>query len=140
MGSQRRGGDRGAAAVEFALVLPFLLLLVFGLVDFGRAYNAKVTLTHAAREGARMLAVDATVADLESALAGTGGRDIAPGVAATVDPATSACTATSDDATVVLASDFSYLTPLPGLAVLFGGEGWDNDVTLTARAVMRCGG
>ena len=141
MGTQRGSRDDGAAAVEFALVLPFLLLLVFGLVDFGRAYNAKVTLTHAARESARMLAVDASVADVENALAGGAeGRDIAPGVDATIDPATSPCTPTADDTTVVLESDFSYLTPLPGLAVLFGGSGWDNTVTITAKAVMRCGG
>ena len=51
-----RGGalDRGAAAVEFALLLPLLLLLVFGIIDFGRALNAQVTLTQAAREGARL--------------------------------------------------------------------------------------
>ena len=49
--------DRGAAAVEFALLLPVLLLLVFGIIDFGRALNAQVTLTQAAREGARMAAL-----------------------------------------------------------------------------------
>ena len=46
--------DRGAAAVEFALLLPLLLLLVFGIIDFGRALNAQITLTQAAREGARL--------------------------------------------------------------------------------------
>ena len=49
--------DRGAAAVEFALLLPVLLLLVFGIIDFGRALNASITLTQAAREGARLAAV-----------------------------------------------------------------------------------
>jgi Flp pilus assembly protein TadG len=41
--------DRGAAAVEFALLLPLLLLLVFGIIDFGRALNAEITITQAAR-------------------------------------------------------------------------------------------
>ena len=49
--------DRGAAAVEFALLLPVLLLLVFGIIDFGRALNAQITLTQAAREGARLAAL-----------------------------------------------------------------------------------
>src|SRR5579859_1395033 len=49
--------DRGAAAVEFALLLPLLLLLIFGIIDFGRALNAQITLTQAAREGARMAAL-----------------------------------------------------------------------------------
>ena len=49
--------SRGAAAVEFALVLPILVLILFGTIEFGRAYNAKTTLTHAAREGVRVLAL-----------------------------------------------------------------------------------
>ena len=56
----RRGSancDRGAAAVEFALLLPLLVLLVFGMIDFGRAINAQITITQAAREGARVLAL-----------------------------------------------------------------------------------
>lgn len=47
--------ERGAAAVEFALVLPVLILLVLGIVDFGRAFNAQQTLTFAARTGARAM-------------------------------------------------------------------------------------
>jgi Flp pilus assembly protein TadG len=53
----RRRTDTGAAAVEFAIILPLLVMLVFGIIEFGRGYNAKVSLTHAAREGARALAV-----------------------------------------------------------------------------------
>ena len=53
----RKAPDRGATAVEFALVLPLLLLLVFGIIDFGRALNAQITLTQAAREGARLEAL-----------------------------------------------------------------------------------
>ncbi len=53
----RRRTEKGAAAVEFALVLPILVLLVFGIVEFGRAYNAYLSVTHAAREGARLAAV-----------------------------------------------------------------------------------
>lgn len=41
-------------AVEFALVLLPLLLLVFGIIDFGRVYNEQITLTSLAREGARI--------------------------------------------------------------------------------------
>jgi Flp pilus assembly protein TadG len=45
--------ERGAAIVEFALVLPLLMALVFGIVTSGSALNDKQSLTHAAREGAR---------------------------------------------------------------------------------------
>ena len=52
----RLAGERGAAAVEFALVLPLFLLLVFGIIDFSRAFNVQLTVSDAAAEGARALA------------------------------------------------------------------------------------
>ena len=48
-----RHGGRGQAMVEFALVLPLFLALIFGVLDFGRAIYALNTITNAAREGAR---------------------------------------------------------------------------------------
>lgn len=44
---------RGQSLVEFALVLPLLVLIVFGVLDLGRAFYALITITNAAREGAR---------------------------------------------------------------------------------------
>lgn len=45
--------SRGVAAVEFAIILPFLLVLVIGVIDLGWLFNGWVVLTGAAREGAR---------------------------------------------------------------------------------------
>jgi Flp pilus assembly protein TadG len=50
--------ERGQALVEFALVLPLLILLLFALLDFGKAYNYWIDQTHLANEGARWAAVD----------------------------------------------------------------------------------
>jgi Flp pilus assembly protein TadG len=50
--------ERGAAAVEFALVLPLFALLLFAMLDFGRALNYWMTETHLATSGARFAAVD----------------------------------------------------------------------------------
>jgi len=50
--------EKGASAVEFALILPILIMLVFGIFWFGIAYNNYIALTHAAREGARLAAVN----------------------------------------------------------------------------------
>lgn len=54
---KRLRSDSGAAAVEFALIAPLLILLVVGIIEFSRAYNAQVSLTAAAREGVRVLAI-----------------------------------------------------------------------------------
>src|SRR5918997_1026480 len=50
-------GESGVAVVEFALVAPLLLLLVFGIIDLGRAYATINQLAASAREGARFAAV-----------------------------------------------------------------------------------
>ena len=50
----RRPGERGQGLVEFALILPPLLLLIIGMLEFSRAWNAKQAITDAAREGARL--------------------------------------------------------------------------------------
>jgi Flp pilus assembly protein TadG len=51
-------GQRGAVLVEFALVLPILLLLLLGMMDFGRAINYWIDETHLANVTARFAAVD----------------------------------------------------------------------------------
>jgi TadE-like protein len=51
--SKRRAGQRSQALIEFALISPVLLLLLFGIIDIGRAVFYYDTLSHAAREGAR---------------------------------------------------------------------------------------
>jgi Flp pilus assembly pilin Flp len=50
-------GQEGAAAVEFALLLPLLVLLLFGFIQFGLAFNTRIQATNAAREAARLAVV-----------------------------------------------------------------------------------
>jgi hypothetical protein len=52
-----KDGNQGQGFLEFALVLPFLLVVVFGVFDLGRVYFTSINLTSAAREGARYLTV-----------------------------------------------------------------------------------
>ena len=56
---QRTRNQKGASAVEFAIILPVLVMILFGMFQFGIAYNNWIALTHAAREGARLAAVGA---------------------------------------------------------------------------------
>jgi Flp pilus assembly protein TadG len=57
-GNDRARSDDGVAIVEFALLLPVLALLLFGLLDFGKAFNYWIDETHLANEGARWAAVN----------------------------------------------------------------------------------
>jgi Flp pilus assembly protein TadG len=61
---RRMRSQRGAAAVEFAIVVPLLFLLIFGIIDFGFGFHAWDASENAAREGARVAAVDPNTADI----------------------------------------------------------------------------
>ena len=50
--------ERGASLVEFALVLPLLMLFVFGVIEFGGTYNDSNALRNGVREGARLAVVN----------------------------------------------------------------------------------
>lgn len=70
--SRRDGfGRDGSAAVEFALILPVLLLFLFGIVQFGFLFSVYNTMVHAAREGARGMAVEQLTAAEGEALVQT---------------------------------------------------------------------
>ncbi len=49
----RRSTSRGQELVELSLLIPVLLLITFGVLDMGRLFHAAITITNAAREGAR---------------------------------------------------------------------------------------
>jgi hypothetical protein len=86
----------GAAAVEFALLFPLFILIVFGIIDMGFAFNQKINLTQATREGSRYGAtlslkaskvdgngkpigtVDDWLANVQKVVIEAGGADLAP--------------------------------------------------------------
>jgi Flp pilus assembly protein TadG len=61
-------GRRGQAAVEFALILPFLLVMLVGIIEFGRAWNEHQVITDAAREAARKGAIFDETITLDSVI------------------------------------------------------------------------
>jgi Flp pilus assembly protein TadG len=119
----RRSDDHGAALVEMALVLPLLVLMLFGIFEFGRAYNAKITLTHATREAVRVFSVTGDVAAAEDALLLASD----PLDGALLSVAATACEE-GEPTSVTATYPFSYNIPLFGSAT----------ITLTSTAVMRC--
>jgi hypothetical protein len=60
---RRRRAQAGVGLVEFALTVPVLLAVTFGMIDFGRAINADTTVADAARQGVRQMAPSAASAD-----------------------------------------------------------------------------
>ena len=55
---RRRTNDRGANLVEFAMLAPFLILLLFGIIEFAWIFAQNLDVRHGAREGARLAAVN----------------------------------------------------------------------------------
>jgi Flp pilus assembly protein TadG len=127
-----RPGEKGAAAVEFAIILPLLLLIIAGIVDFGRAFFTQVVLTNAAREGARAAVVRVSEADVQA-------RTLAAAnpLTPTVIPGT--CPATGGTfVTVTVTEEFNWIILEP-ISNFFGGVG-SLPAVLSSDATMRCGG
>lgn len=58
----------GQALVEFALILPILIALILGMIEFGWILNGKIILTSAAREGARVAVINESTEDVSNAV------------------------------------------------------------------------
>ena len=107
-----RLGDRGVAAIEFAFVLPVLLLISFGIIDYGRSIWSQTTLDYAAQATARCAAIGSCTGTLSDAQDRAWGITVSSISAA---PTTSACGATATPPApaekVVLTSQFYYIFP-----------------------------
>jgi len=123
-------GERGAAAVEFALVVPLLLLLVLGIAEYGRAYSITATLSNAARAGARTMALEnSTSAARATTQSAATGLSLSSGQI-TVTP--SSCPTNSTTTTLV---EVRITYPMTFVTGLFGSS-----ITLHGTGVMRCNG
>ena len=126
--------DRGAAAVEFALLLPLLLLIVLGIIDFGRMLNAQVTLTQAAREGARLVALGQPNVQARTQAAAAG---LSP-VVVSVQSACAVGAGPGSNGVVQASYSFTFTPGLGSIVSLLGGTGLSGQATLTATGVMPC--
>jgi Flp pilus assembly protein TadG len=134
-GRRRRPGtrlrsERGAAAVEFAIVAPMMIFLLLGIVEFSKVMLVQSSLSAAAREGARAVTLGSTVGAAQTVV-----QSAATSVALTTGQvAVSGSCATPAGSTTVVTVTVSYTQPV--LYDVLGGAG----VALTGRAAMRCGG
>ena len=127
---RRLAGDEGVEAVEFALVVPVLLMLISGIVNLGVAFNAATLVTTAVRDGARVASLGGSVSEMCDAMKGAT-ASLSNGGAAnvtitygstTVTSSLATCTSTSvpnsgETATVTLSYENQWLIPI----VLTGG-------------------
>ncbi len=60
--------NKGQSLVEMAFILPIILLVVMGIVEFGRIFNTYLVLTNASREGARVASVGGTDTDVMNSI------------------------------------------------------------------------
>jgi Flp pilus assembly protein TadG len=132
MTKNRLRDQRGASAVEFAFIVPLLILLVLGIAEFGRAFQVSGTLSAAAREGVRVMVLQNDPAAARAAVRNAA-TSLDPGVTnaqITITPAT--CPRTGTGSTNVR---LTVTYPMPFLTDFFG-----SGVDLTGTGVMRCNG
>lgn len=124
--------DRGASAVEFALVLPILLLLVLGIIEFGRAYHLQTTLSNAARDGVRVMALqDSATAARSTAKASANLSDLNDSmIDVRPEAGCSSATTGAGTASVTITYPFSLISGFLPI----------DDFTLTGKGTMRCFG
>ncbi|MCF6506953.1 pilus assembly protein [Blastococcus sp. MG754426] len=135
--NRRRQDERGATAVEFAFIVPLLLVLLIGIAEFGHAFQVQGTLSAAAREGVRAMALRNDPVDA---------RAVVRTAAASLDPAVTddqirievvggtaeTCPTTGAGDTAVR---LTITYPMPYLTDFFGSA-----IELTGTGVMRCNG
>jgi len=130
------GSSRGQTLVEFALVLPIIVILLFGIIDFGLMLNHRITLQHAVREGARYGMVTGDCAAIQQRTADRAGDII---TASDVTVSYSSDPAMPGD-TVKVSAPFDWQFPL---MTRFGVGSIDTSVSGSGRlelAVSSAGG
>ncbi len=139
-----RCGDGGAAAVEFAIVVPVLLIILLALIDFGRLFFGQVSLAAASREGARAASVGRAEGDVDSII-----QSSAPGVARVSSLGTTTalarqggtCSGAVGDqtASVTVSVPFDWVTPVE-LLQFYDPDSTLGEITLSSESEMLCVG
>lgn len=120
--------DSGTAAVEMALVMPLLLVLILGILGFGQAFRTSIELSNAAQEGARTLVFQVGATGSDAVAATIAAAALTPALTSADVTASAAC-APAADVTVTARRRITFSYYLGGF-----------DRVITGRAVMRCAG
>jgi Flp pilus assembly protein TadG len=125
--------ERGQTLVEFSMILPLMLVLLFALVDFGRGFHTWLVVTNAAREGARVAATQKDYATIQTRIYDSlGSLDPAD---LDIDP-TNVQGARGEAVEIDLTYEFEYVTPIGGIINFMTGGSLDTPV-ISSHASMR---
>jgi Flp pilus assembly protein TadG len=137
------GSETAQSLVEFSLVLPLSLILIFALVDFGRAFFTWQIVTNASREGARAAAVQSNSATIDQKIYQSFCENWPSDPSScAIDTAKLSVTKTNvqgargSEATVSLSYNFDFVTPIGPMLVLIGGKDLSAP-TISATTSMR---
>ena len=131
-------GEKGQALVEFALLVPIFLMLLFAIVDFGMGFHSWITVTNSAREGARLGAVAGTEQQIMDRVFDTATL-INEDTNMTVTVTNAADDGGDPGESVVVQVDYDYdlITPLASLVAFLSGDIIGPTLELSSTAEMR---
>lgn len=140
--------EKASVAVEFALVVPLLLTLIFAITDFGRLFYAQVSITSASREGARyssLISGGASLSSIQTMVYASASNackvaslSACTNVTVVGAPTLKVCdrNISNENTEVTVTTPFVWTLPI---GKLFGGTS-TNLSTLTSKGVMLCVG
>ena len=120
---------KGQSLVEFALVLPLILLILMGIVEFGLMFNSYLTINNASREGARLASVGGTDVEVETRVETVSTTLNLANIDVTVNPA-QGFRDRGDPCTVTVDYTYDLITPI--ISNILG-----NSIVLSSETTMR---
>ena len=120
---------KAQSLVETALILPIIILILMGIIDFGLVFSNYLVISNAAREGARSAAIGSTDAQVEALISNITSTLDQTKLDTTIYPA-EALRKKGDEVIVIIEFDNDLLTPVISAIV-------PNPLHLTGRTVMR---
>ena len=122
--------NRGQAIVEFALILPILIVLVMGILEFGLFFHSYVNISFASKEAARLAALDANATSQSIAASVQATMPATSNIAITLTPA--APRTTGLPVTVSVSTQHTFMTPV--ISVLAPSNPYTISSSTTARS------
>jgi Flp pilus assembly protein TadG len=101
--------EKGQSFVEFALVLPVLLIIIMAILEFGLMFNAYITISNASREGARLGSLGGSDIEIVQRVVQTSPVLDSTKITVTVTPATRT---RGDMLRVLVSYDYTLITPV----------------------------